>query len=242
MTIRLVIANVADKPGAAQQALAHGEYLMLNEVRSRVTAWAARRVRQRGGPIPPVGSYASLQNLHLYRHDQVGLVERGTKVLLVGGRKGLGKTRRDRRRRGPTRTAPWQLIFERTAGQPLLILVDPHLLARTTTSERWRWPLMLASLARLRALLIWLQLRFPGVPIVAGGDGNLPKLGQWKLGKGWRVIDTPTDFGRRHYTQLYVHGPVAVTNVRELHTSSDHDAILCNLTIGPDAPRRGDVA
>lgn len=238
MTIRLAVANTADKPGAAQAALAHADYLMLNECRDTVKAWVHRRTRLKGGPIPIVDAYVSgRQNVHMWRTAQVHVVAHGVRVLLVGGRRGLGKSKRDRRRRGPTRDAPWQLVTDVDTHR-LLILVDPHLLARTTTSERWRRPLMLLSLARLRALLKWLQLRWPGVPIVAGGDGNLPKLGQWKLGKGWRVIDTPADFGRRHYTQLYVHGPVVVGDVRELHTSSDHDAILCTLDVLAGAPTR----
>lgn len=237
--IRLVIANTADKPSVPIGALTRGDYVMLNECRDRVLTWARRRVKQRP-PIPQVGMHASLQNVHLYRQEKVGVIARGTKVLLVGGRKGLGRTRRDRRRRGPTRTSPWQLIFERST-QRCCIFVDPHMLARTTTSERWRWPLMLASLARLRALMLTLQTRFPGVPIVVGGDGNLPNLGQWKLGKRWRVIHTPADFGHRHYTQLYVRGDVDVSEVHEWLNDSDHDAIVVHLVIGPGAPTRGDI-
>lgn len=240
MTFRLVIANTADKPAAAQQALAHGDYLMMNEARARVDAWATKRARLVGGPIAQVRTWAHLQNRHMWRVGKVRVVARGTRVLLVGGRKGLGKSKRDRRRRGPTRSAPWQLVAE-AATQRLLILVDPHFLARTTTSERWRWPLMLLTLTRLRALLTWLQLRYPGVPILVGGDGNLPKLGQWKLGKGWRNVPTPADFARRHYTQLYAHGDVAVTGMRELHTASDHDAIACVVTIGEGAPKLGEL-
>lgn len=238
--IRLAIANTADKPSVAIDALGRADYVMMNECRDRVIAWARRRAKLRGGPVPQVGMYASLQNVHVYRQDQVGVVARGTKVLLQGGKLGLGRSRKDRRRRGPTRTSPWQLIFERSSTR-CCILIDPHLLARTTTTERWRWPLMLASLARLRGLAHTLQLRFPGVPIVCGGDGNLPKLGQWKLGKGWRVIDTPADFGRRHYTQLYVRGDVDVSAVAEWRNDSDHDGITCHLVIGPGAPTLGDI-
>lgn len=193
-------------------------------------------MRPVGGSTFPIGVYAPLgQNLHLWRTRQVQALQHGSKLLLQGGRRGLGKSKRDKRRRGPNRTAAWQLNVDLDTKR-LVILVDPHLLARTTTSERWRWPLMLLSLAHLRALLRWLQLRYPGVPIVAGGDGNLPKLGQWRLGKGWRTVATPADFGRRHYTQLYVYGPVVVSDVRELHTVSDHDAILCTLDLTEAAP------
>lgn len=234
--IRLWIGNVLDKPTIAMGALAHSDYLLLNEARDRVLSWARKRTRNHGGPVFQVGMFASGQNVHVYRQRSVGVVARGQRVLLTGGRRGLGKSPRDRRRRGPTRTAAWQLVFTRD-DKRLLILVDLHLIARSTTSERWRRPLMLLSLARLRVLHRQLQLRFPGVPIVTAGDGNLPTLNQWKLGKDWRVIATPPDFGHRHYTQLYVYGDVRVEHVREQHNASDHDAIACTLILGDGVPR-----
>lgn len=234
MAITLVVANTADKANAAQWAATHGTYVMLNECRGEVKSWIARRLR--AVSTQRAWSRRGSQNVHMWRSDRVrGGLARGQRVLLVGGRKGLGKSRRDKRRRGPTRDGCWQLCAE-LATSRAVIFVDLHLLARVTTSERWRWPLMRSSLAQLRALLRILMVRYPGVPIVVGGDGNLPKLNQWRLGKGWRVVATPADFGRRHYTQVYVHGPAVITGVSEHNTSSDHDALAMTVVLTEDAP------
>lgn len=236
MTIRFVSHNVADKPSALTEALQHGDYLALNECRDNVKAAVRRLVK-----LPNMRAWLpARQNVHVWRWSEVHVVERGARVLLRGGRRGLGG-RRDKRRRGPTRDATWQLVYDvDTLG--LLIIVDWHNIARSRTSERWRVPLDKAARVRLRVLLVWLMTRYPAVPIVVAGDGNLPKLGSWRLGPRFHAVRTPPDHGPRHYQQVYLRGLVQASDVREVHTTSDHDALAMNLDVLPGAPTWGPTA
>lgn len=233
--IRLAVTNTADKPQAARAATRAAEYVCLNEARAAVDRFVNALAKGVGWDSwSPRGS----QNTHMWKPGSVGVVTRGRKVLVLGGRRGAGKARSDRRRRGPTRDEPWQLVYD-VDTHGLVIIRVPHLPARSTTSEKWRYrALMLPAFARMRAQTAWLAARFPGVPQIILGDGNVPRLGSWRLSKrSWRAIHTPPDFGRRHYTQVYVKGNVSISRVTEFHSVSDHDGLSMDLVIGDDAPQ-----
>lgn len=231
--LQFVVLNVANKPAATHEAMARGDYAVLNECRDEAKAAIRKKARVTG-----FRAYirAGSQNVHMWRTREAGVVAHGGRLLLHGGRRGAGKSRRDRRRRGPSRDASWQLVYD-VDNLGLLLVIDWHQIARYTTSERWRKPLALAALARLRALLVVLILRYPGVPVVVAGDGNTPKLGAWRLGHQLHAVHTPPDFGRRHYSQVYVRGPVDVANVRRFASISDHDGLSMDLQVHETAPK-----
>lgn len=232
MTIRFAAHNVANLPSAFTKAMGQGDYVVLNECRAKAKAAIVAATR-----APNLRSYmrAGSQNVHAWRMSEVGVLAHGGRLVLQGGRRGAGKAARDKRRRGPNRDASWQLIYD-VDTFALLIVVDWHNIARFTTSERWRRPLAMAALVKLRALLVVLMRRYPGVPIAVAGDGNDPTLGSWRLGPKWRTVHTPADFGRRHYTQVYLRGPVIATKVRKFASSSDHDGLAMDLAVQPGAP------
>jgi len=236
--IRLVVANVANKAKAVHQVAAHGDYAMMNEVRDQ--AIGALADLQHAGWRAYLPKSGARQNSHLWDPRQVGVVARGQRLLMVGGHKGNGKNRRDKRRRGPSRFETHQVVYD-FDGRGMVTLIDLHLAAKASTTARWRMPLVLASLVRARASAAALRARYPGVPQVMAGDGNLPRLGSWRMGKSWHVVQTPADFGRRHYTQVYYRGPITVTLVKEVHTASDHDALVLDLDTD-HAPRFGGLA
>lgn len=235
--IRLVVANVADRGQAIRQAIrqGHAEYAVFNECRGTGLATIAQLVRHGvWKAYTPHGS----QNVHVWREGAVGVVARGRRVLVAGGHLGAGKVKRDRRRRGPTRDETHQVIYD-LENRGLVTLIGLHLPAKGTTTARWRMPLVLAALVRARVSANALRLRYPGAGQVMVGDGNLPALGTWRMGKSWKNLRTPSDFGRRHYTQVYYRGPVTVRFVREVHTASDHDALVLDVEPTGQAARFG---
>jgi hypothetical protein len=112
-------------------------------------------------------------------------------------------------------------------------MVGGHTVARGFTSERWRKPLWYASMAKLALFLRSLERTHPGVPIIVGGDGNANI--RWPLPTRYIRQRTLADMGRNHYTQLYVNqngGQCEISEITEQRNASDHDAVVCRVTLG----------
>jgi hypothetical protein len=239
-------AQGTDSPGdihtTVMTVAGHGAYVILNEANAKV--WAA--IHGLGATLYAwfVPSGGAGQNPHFWRRREVGSIASGSQIILEGGRKGLSgapvsrarKARYKGRRLGPNRYATRNLIYD-LDNRGMVIMVGIHLMARTQTVERWRWPLMLVSIARLRKFLWQTKLRYPGVPIIVAGDTNLKRLGALGLGPSWRIIQTPADMGRAHYTQVQTYGMVSVTNVRQFATKSDHKALVMDVQVWEHAPK-----
>lgn len=238
----LAVGNVHNKVSAVQQLLAHGDYVMLNESDHDVRVFLSKLTGF--GVFVPPGSTGK-RMCHVWRTPQLRVMGRNSRTVMRGGYRGLEdarvsramKRRYRKRRLGPDRMATATLTADTEADGALVLLVNVWLIAKSSTSERWRWPVMALSQAHLRLYLHQLRKRHPGVPAVLAGDTNLTRLGMLKLGSWWRQVNTPPDMGGHHFTQVHCTGDVDVRFVRELRNASDHDAFVLSVKVGADAPR-----
>lgn len=239
MSFTLIVANLHDDPRAVAQVIAHADYVMGNECRTKA-ARALHALRAPWKSWRPGG--AGNQNPHFWDSRVIEAVSRTQAPINKGGHIGLAEARvspalkrRFRRKRvGPGRAITAQWVHTVEARRQALMVCD-HLPARWRTSEKWRlWIIRTVVEPRIRRFLANLEKYHPGVPIIYGGDQNTPNLGDVDLGPGWRTIRTLPDMGHRRYTQVKTKGPVSISHVGELHTASDHDAVVCRVSLsGP---------
>lgn len=239
MTYTLVVGNAHDDPRAISTMAAVGHYCMFNEGGTKANA-AIRRMAASNGWDAYVPRWPGSQNPHLWRSGTFQSHGSATFTLLKGGRLGLAGAKVSRlmlrrwakHRRGPTRCATASRDTE-IATKQQVIHVDVHKIARSRTKERWRRVLFNGETNRLLLVLQRLERDHPGVPIILGGDMN----DSARLAIPARYVrqNTLADMGRARYTHLYVNqngGHCAVSKIREQHNASDHDAVLCEITLG----------
>lgn len=261
MGYRLVIANAQKPDSARDNALTvaevadHADLAGLNEANDAAVQTAMRKAPGFRVWIPKGGAE---QNSMMWREGVVDLAPRDTTKIIDGGRIGLSRVlprrfRRDRRRLGPNHYAVTGVatdldgvnqLLERRVARPVAheqcshIFTLYHGTARTQTSERWRWPVMVAQIRNLRRHNARQERANPGMPHLVAGDTNLRKLPRVFLGRGWREIKLPPDLGGMHYTRVLVKSPkgaprkLVIEQPRRFRTKSDHYAESVDVRFG----------
>lgn len=243
-SIRIGVANVQHTDTLAQirstitEVAVLVSYLILNEANARAFT-ILRELAKKGWAfwIPTGGAAA---NPHLWRTGDVTVLGKpSVEQLQRGGRVGLTyarvsarvKARYQGQRLGPARFGTAQRIQAHQDPDALLMLFGLHMMAKVYSAHGWRLPVYLA--ARM-VFIVWssrLHRKFPDVPQIALGDWNSDKQ---QLGKSWRRVTLPADYGRLHYTHCYVRDPkgklASVKFLREIDTESDHDAEIIEVT------------
>lgn len=162
-----------------------------------------------------------------WRRDRLRLVASGGRRVMVGGRRGAGKSRRDRRRRGPDRFVLWVLLADST-GQQWLVFFH-HAIAKAD-SMAWRRPLRAQGFAGVAAEVTRVTRLYPAARVLMLGDWNT--RGPVSFGNGLTEVKTPPTFGRRapkrgvRLDRIKRSADVAVSGVTTLRTASDHRALL----------------
>lgn len=219
MSFRLIVANVHNRPTAVTKLLALCDLALFSEAGTNIRPQLAG-VQRRSSSwryFVGVGSAAN-QMAHVWRPSKLTNHGHNQAKLMQGGHIAGG------RRLGPNRYAVTGTFTDRATGRTILV-THVWLIAKSTTSARWRWGRMLASQARLRVHIAAVARRHPNTAHIVAGDTNLNKLGRLALGKGWRNIASAPDMGAQHFTQLYVKGDLTVKYVGRISTSSDHKAL-----------------
>lgn len=158
-------------------------------------------------------------------------VEARYRQVMRGGRRGaLRRTRRDRRRRGPSRGVARVLLRDIETREWVLAFTH-HAIAKGDTKHKWRRPLRRQGFLGVVREIKRAQAKYPDVPIILTGDLNTIR---WRIlvfaRAGLRQVKTPATFGRLRYDRIYVSKDVKVSGIKRERTAGDHKALIATIT------------
>lgn len=226
MTFRLAHSNVCEPDSALQTAqtihavLARADVATFNEANDPDTHHLLDLAHGWDAYAPAHG--AAREDCIAWRPDVFDFLLGGTRVVMRGGIVAG-------RRRGPSRAVSWVLLRERSTGAVVFVATH-HDAAKGRTTQRWRWPLVLAGFRHVAAELATARRAHPGAALILTGDLNTTGPVRFP-GTGLREVRTPPTYGRKRYDRILATPGVIVRDVRAFTTKSDHLALAATVTL-----------